>query len=40
MSVPAPTSPDCEQRKHAACSGNAWDLLKDQAAACTCECHR
>jgi hypothetical protein len=40
MSVPAPTSPDCEQRKHAACSGDAWDLLKDQAAACTCECHR
>ena len=32
VTVPAPTSPDCEQRKHTACSGDAWDLLADAPA--------
>lgn len=40
MSVPDPLSPDCEQRKHRACSGDAWDVLKDEPASCTCACHR
>jgi hypothetical protein len=38
MTVPAPTSPDCEQRKHTACSGHAWDHLNDQPTHCTCPC--
>lgn len=41
MSVPDPLSPDCETGKHSpTCSGDAWDLLKDEPAPCTCECHK
>lgn len=40
VTVPDPLSPDCEQRKHGACSGDAWNLVRDEPAACTCECHR
>jgi hypothetical protein len=40
MTVPDPTSPDCEQRKHTACTGDAWDKLKDRPADCTCDCHQ
>lgn len=39
MTVPDPTSPDCEQRKHQACSGDAWNHLTDEPAPCACECH-
>jgi hypothetical protein len=40
MTVPDPLSPDCEQRKHTACTGEAWDFLRDEPASCTCHCHR
>jgi hypothetical protein len=40
MTVPEPISPDCEQRKHQACSGDAWDMLRDELTECRCECHR
>jgi hypothetical protein len=40
MTVPDPLSPDCEQRKCTACTGEAWDLLRDKPADCTCHCHR
>ena len=42
MTVPAPTSPDCQQAKHQACTGTqaAWDHLKDELADCTCFCHQ
>jgi hypothetical protein len=39
MTVPDPLSPDCEQRKCHACSGDAFDLLKDEVTRCTCACH-
>jgi hypothetical protein len=39
MTVPDPVSPDCETAKHAACSGDAWDLLRDELTTCTCTCH-
>ena len=39
MTVPDPLSPDCEVHKHDACSGDAWDLLRDEITACTCHCH-
>lgn len=32
-------SPDCEQAKHAACSGDAWDHELDEPTLCTCDCH-
>jgi hypothetical protein len=39
VTVPDPLSPDCGQRKHTACTGDAWDKLHDQPAHCTCHCH-
>ena len=35
----ASLSPDCEQAKHTACSGDAWDHDTDSPAACQCLCH-
>lgn len=35
-----PISPDCEQGKHGACSGAAWDHDNDSPADCTCSCHQ
>lgn len=32
-------SPDCEQGKHDACSGDAWDKDKDEPTRCGC-CER
>lgn len=39
MTVPDPTSPDCETAKHQACSGDAWDHLRDEPTTCRCICH-
>lgn len=36
---PQPVSPDCAQRKHAACSGDAWDDVLDELVPCSCPCH-
>ncbi|MEV4735537.1 MULTISPECIES: hypothetical protein [unclassified Microbacterium] len=30
---------DCRDGKHAACIGDAWDILRDEATPCTCPCH-
>ncbi|MFJ4174020.1 hypothetical protein [Microbacterium sp. NPDC089696] len=30
---------DCRDEKHAACIGDAWDVLRDEATPCTCFCH-
>lgn len=32
----SPVSPDCEQGKHDACSGDAWDHTADAPARCAC----
>jgi hypothetical protein len=32
-------NPDCDQGKHAACAGDAWDLVADELTTCDCECH-
>lgn len=32
-------NPDCEQGKHTACSGDAWDFARDAPKACGCDCH-
>lgn len=32
-------SPDCQVGKHAACSGGAWDEIRDEPAPCPCLCH-
>jgi len=32
-------NPDCRDGKHASCSGDGWDLERDQPAACACDCH-
>lgn len=29
-------SPDCEQGKHDACSGDAWDMDQDEPTECQC----
>lgn len=34
-----PASPDCQQGKHTACSGDAWDHEGDRPATCACACH-
>jgi hypothetical protein len=34
-----PLNPDCAEGKDAACAGDAWDLVNDQPARCSCECH-
>lgn len=39
MSMDVHLSPDCEQRKHVACTGDAWDKDRDELTACTCGCH-
>ncbi|GAA4762406.1 hypothetical protein [Microbacterium gilvum] len=36
---PLPISPDCEPGKHSACTGDAWDDVKDVPAPCSCACH-
>ena len=33
-------SPDCRAAKHTACSGDAWDVVRDEPAACPCSCHQ
>lgn len=35
----APLNPDCQQAKHDACAGDAWDHKADQLTYCTCVCH-
>lgn len=32
-------SPDCEQGKHKACTGDAWDFAVDEPRRCECSCH-
>lgn len=32
-------NPDCRDKKHAACAGDAWDDENDTAANCDCTCH-
>lgn len=39
VALPAPLNPDCRDRKHAACRGDAWDFTTDQPAPCSCPCH-
>lgn len=34
-----PVNPDCTAGKHPACRGDAWDLLTDSPAPCSCTCH-
>jgi len=34
-----PVSPDCQQGKHVACVGQAWDEPTDSPAPCACPCH-
>lgn len=34
-----PLNPDCEQGKHRACAGDAWDEVDDELTDCSCECH-
>lgn len=34
-----PRNPDCVARKHAACSGDAWDEFADASVTCGCPCH-
>lgn len=31
-------NPDCRDGKHKACSGDGWDLERDEPAKCPCEC--
>lgn len=40
--MPRAVCPDCEQGKHGACVGDAWDDFTDQPAICSCweENHR
>lgn len=33
-------SPDCRSGKHGSCTGDAWDLERDQLTACPCGCHK
>jgi hypothetical protein len=33
---PRAVCPDCEQNKHAACVGDAWDKETDEPAVCSC----
>ena len=40
MTVPDATSPDCEVKKHQACSGDAWDMLRDEITTCKCPSHK
>ncbi|ALY08750.1 hypothetical protein PQB77_gp63 [Arthrobacter phage Correa] len=32
-------NPDCRDGKHQACSGDGWDLEKDEPCPCNCPCH-
>ncbi len=33
-------NPDCEQGKHIACAGDAWDTTTDEPTSCSCSCHQ
>lgn len=33
------TNPECSAGKHSNCSGDGWDLERDEPAQCPCECH-
>jgi hypothetical protein len=34
-----PLNPDCEQNKHRACTGDAWNEQTDEPTTCGCRCH-
>lgn len=35
-----PLDPDCQQGKHRACGGHAWDASFDHIVDCGCPCHQ
>lgn len=35
-----PSSPDCRETKHHACTGTAWDNPNDRIVTCGCPCHQ
>lgn len=39
-SLDVPINPDCLAGKHAACTGDAWDMIADDLTICACTCHR
>lgn len=32
-------SPDCQQGKHTACTGDDWNHERDERQPCPCDCH-
>jgi hypothetical protein len=35
-----PINPDCDNGKHSACGGDAWNFETDASDECHCYCHR
>ncbi len=39
VTLKTPLNPDCEQNKHRACAGDAWNEQTDEPTTCGCRCH-